>query len=123
MTKLRTGTYQFTNKLVFKGIIDPCYINKCVFCKRHTVENIEHLIIECDAWREERKTFLEICGTNTVTPQIRNSSNSFLKCVLGGNSPASGRKPADWIIASGKFLSAIARKRAVIIAALKRAIM
>jgi hypothetical protein len=119
LTRLRTGTYQFTNKLVFSGTINPRYINMCAFCRRHTTENIEHLMLQCDAWREERRTFLGISGVNS-NPQITDNLRSFLKSVLGGNNPASGRKPADWIIASGKFLSAISRKRAASVAALKR---
>jgi hypothetical protein len=123
LTKLRTGTYQFTNKLVFSGFIDPGYTNKCAFCKKHTIENTEHLLIHCSAWNEERRTFLEINGVNNNNPLTGNNLDSHIKSVLGGNNPASGRKPADWIIACGSFLSAIARKRSVLIADLKRNIM
>jgi hypothetical protein len=121
LTRLRTGTYQFTNKLIFSGIISPRYINKCAFCKKNTIENIEHLIIHCDAWNMERLTFLKINDINEslITDNLR----SVLKSVLGGNNPASGRKPVDWIIATGKFLSAISRKRTVIVTDLKREMM
>lgn len=120
LTRLRTGTFQLTNKLVFNGTISPSYINKCAFCGRHTPENNEHLMTQCSAWREERRTFLGISGVNSNNPQITDNLSVLLKSVLGGNSPASGRKPADWIVASGNFLSAISRKRAAIVAALKQ---
>ena len=113
LTKIRTGTFQFTNKLVFSGQIGQEYTNKCAFCKNNCIENPEHLMLYCSAWREERQRYLGI-RNNTSTSSV------LLKSVLGGNSPASGRKPVDWIIASGNFLSAISRKRAALVAVLKR---
>ena len=120
LTRLRTGTFQFTNKLVFSGKIRPQFLNKCAFCNRSTVENTEHLMTQCSAWREERRRCLGISEIDASDPSVRSSLNSILKSVLGGNSPASGRKPADWIAASGSFLSAISRKRAVTIASLNQ---
>ena len=76
-------------------------------------------MLYCGAWKEERTRYLGIdTMVNTSDSSIKSSINSVLKCVLGGNSPASGRKPVDWLIASGNFLSAISRKRAAIVAAL-----
>lgn len=44
----------------------------------------------------------------------------LLNDVLGGDRPASGRKPAERICRTYKFLSAIARKRFATIAELSR---
>ena len=57
LTRLRTGTYQFTNKLVFGISISPRYLNKCAFCGRNTTENAEYLMIQCTPWNEERLNF------------------------------------------------------------------
>lgn len=49
LLKLRTGTYKFTNNLVFSGIIPQNKINNCIFCKEHGREDIKHLLLYCKA--------------------------------------------------------------------------
>ena len=117
--KLRCGTYHFTNNLVFSKKINQENMNKCIFCKKNIKEDIRHLLLFCNAWIKERETYLGFSALNeNVAPEILRKN---IIDILGGDRPASGRKPADRIIATCKFLSAIARKRSVIIAEHSRA--
>ena len=120
LTRLRTGTYRFSNNMVFCGQLSKEYFNKCIFCNKKGIEDIQHLIIECSAWKEDRRKYLGIGDIDLSHPQARTEIKSILTNVLGGNHPASVKKPAEWISASGRFLSAISRKRAAVVAALLR---
>jgi hypothetical protein len=44
LTKIRTGAYQFINK-----ILDKKHFNKCIFCNKNIEKNPEHLFIYCNA--------------------------------------------------------------------------
>lgn len=60
LIKLRTGTLGLSQRLVFSKQLPPEYIYKCVCCKLKTRETMEHLILFCSAFKEERKKFLKI---------------------------------------------------------------
>lgn len=118
LTKIRTGTFKFVNDYVYCKKLDRRHLNKCIFCKKDVVENEEHLVFYCSAWRRERQTHLEI-ATLDNPPNDQNSLaevRKILSCVLGGTVLASSRKPAEWLSMSCRFLSAIVKRRSAIIA-------
>ena len=114
LTKIRTGTFLFTDRLIQMGKIKPDLKNKCVCCKKDTQEDIAHLFLECEAFREERKILKLKAEENS--PQ--NKKKVIIK-ILGGDSPASGKMPLTAVVKSTDYLSLIAGKRASFIAACK----
>jgi len=101
---------------VFSGKLKTENLNKCIYCKKNTREDIKHLFLYCNAWNNERRMHLGLS-----TPNENNIiSNTMLRkqiiLVLGGDVPAFGRKPADRIVSTCKFLSAISRRRSVLTA-------
>ena len=124
LTKIRTGSFQFVNKLIFNKKLDRQYLNKCIFYKKKIIEDTKHLFIYCKAWEKERRKYLKITTLESQPDDLRSVADmeKFISIVLGGNKPASGWKPAELLPASCRFLSAIAKKRKAIIADVSDAI-
>ena len=115
LMRLRTGTFMFTNKLTFIGILSHTYKDKCICCKANIKEEIGHILLECNAFKNERDKYLEIDpGDRKLAPDKLKNKN--LNLLLGGERPASGKMQAEKIVKTIDYLSAIARKRAALIA-------
>ena len=118
LTKIRTGTFRLVNDYVHCKRLDRRHLNRCIFCNKNMVENVEHLFLYCNAWKRERQKCLGLATLNDP-PNDQNSLaevRKILSCALGGNVLASSRKPADWLSMSCRFLSAIAKRRSAIMA-------
>ena len=119
MFKLRTGTFVTTNEMVIRGYFSPEYKNKCIMCKEETHEDLKHILLDCSALNEEiNSTISEIIylTTNISTDATHQLT---LKILLGGETPAFGRKPAEVIPCTAKYLSAYVVKRSAFIKQLK----
>ena len=112
LVKMRTGTYKFVNDLIYLKKLNIKSMNTCLFCKEEVVENPTHLFMHCTAWKREREEILKIPAK--VLNDLR-LVKCFISNVLGGNMPASGWEPADVLISSSKFISAISKKRQIAI--------
>ena len=120
LTKLRTGTFMFTNNYVYSGKIPPEYKNKCICCQTRCIENTEHLMLKCSAFDEERVKFLNVNRAIFVSGNGPNFVRGKLRETLGGVCPASGMKRADRIVNTINYLSAISRKRNAVVGNLLR---
>ena len=115
LTRLRTGTFLFTNNYVYSGKIGPEYMNKCMCCNLRFVENTEHLMLRCSAFAEEREKHLGIVRDPGMISERPNYIRGKLRETLGGVCPASGMKPAERLVKTIDYLSAISRKRNAVI--------
>lgn len=124
LTKIRTGTYQFVNKLVFNKIIDRKHLNECIFCNKKTVENLEHLFIYYKAWKNERWNYLGITTLEDQPTDLGSADElkKLLSAVLGGDRLASNWKPAEILSVSCRFLSAITKRRSILISNMSKMI-
>lgn len=117
LMKLRTGTFNFTNNLVYKGFIRSEYKNKCICCNESTVEDIKHLLLYCNAFTQERNNYLKaMIPSNLGNINIK----LVIKKILGGDCPASGKMPAENIVKTIDYLSAISLRRSQIILNLQK---
>lgn len=112
---MRTGTFNFTNNLVYKGFIRPEYKNKCICCNESIVEDIKHLLLDCNALIQERNKYL-----NTIIPNGIYNHKLVIRKILGGDCPASGKMPAENIIKTIDYLSATSLRRSQIILDLQK---
>ncbi|OLY78617.1 RNA-directed DNA polymerase from mobile element jockey [Smittium mucronatum] len=56
--KIRTGLFRTAMKLAKSKIIDRKYLQLCPFCKNNVPESVEHLILECSKWTQQRQEHL-----------------------------------------------------------------
>ncbi len=110
LIRIRMGSFQFTNELIRKGKIPSAYNDKCICCGSKVKEDPEHLIMNCQAFKESRERLI---------PCLK-SKDYKLNHLLGGGSPASGGKP-NAVLELIKYLATIVRRRAAVIAAIQRA--
>lgn len=116
ITRLRTGTFLFTNQLVGLQVLPNTLRNRCVCCNEAGVEDAEHLIMYCPAFSSQRDRHM---------PQLRGllesaSSDSdrlkTLKKLLGEEGLTSGRKISREVQITIEYLSCILPKRSAYIA-------
>ena len=119
LMKLRTGTFNFTNNLVYKGFIRPEYKNKCLCCNESIVEDIKHLLLECKAFKQERLKYLNTIVPNNIGTST-NLLNKHISMILGGDWLASSKMPADSIVKTIDYLSAITLRRSQFILDLQK---
>ena len=77
-------------------------------------------MLKCSAFNEERLKFFGFKNFDLVVGQQPIIIRGKLRKPLGGACPASGMKPAERIVASVNFLSAIMRKRSAFLGKLLR---
>lgn len=119
LMRIRTGTFPYTNNLVYKKIIGPEFKNKCMCCRAREVEDIEHILIKCPTFNQERSKHLQ-----SIVPNNYGTNNkNIISSVLRGDCPASGKMPLEKIIKITDYLSAISLKRSVITAELRKRTM
>jgi hypothetical protein len=56
--KMRQGLFKLEGDYKRMGLIKDECLGKCLSCKREIKESIEHLLLDCEAFESERKTFL-----------------------------------------------------------------
>lgn len=125
--KIRTGTFNYSDNILrmLKPSLDPAIISglekRCLCCKVETKENIEHILLFCKSFDMERKKHLNpiIEKIKTQTSSEKKLNNVKVRTLLGGETPASGRKTADNLVYTINYLSSIIPKRAAIIAGLR----
>ena len=116
LIRIRTGTFPFTKDLVRNLTLPTRYRSGCVCCENSTSENIEHLILECEAFNDIRESIFP-----NLRQQLRNISevnkNILLKKLLGGEKDlTSGRKISREVLKSIKYLSKVLPMRSALIA-------
>ena len=84
LTKIRTGSYPFVNRLVVSGRLSHNCINKCIFCGENTRENAEHVLLKCSAWNQERSEILQVEIKDLPEEVASRKINKILKSFLGG---------------------------------------
>ncbi|XP_077301481.1 uncharacterized protein LOC143922090 [Arctopsyche grandis] len=116
--KLRTGTFITINQMVITGRINPFFRNKCIMCNSVAKEDAAHLLVDCNALVIERSKYLLslIKSINLITTDTQKQRLLKLKILMGGETPAFGRKPADIIPSVTKYLLAMIKKRSALIA-------
>lgn len=119
LTKVRTGTFMFTNSLVRFGTIPARMKNKCLCCKEETLENAEHMLLYCSAFNRERKEILSWVDERLQTPQSEAAKSDILKKLLGEKGLTSGRKSKRRVLKTIKYLTIILPKRSIFIEELK----
>ena len=117
LLRIRTGTFSYTNNLVYKGIIGPEYKNKCFWCGSSRAEDLEHLLFYCTKFNQERSTHLHSTVPNTGTSA---NLKNVTKTVLGGDCPASGKMPAETVVRTIDYLSAVSLRRSAILTDLQK---
>ena len=118
LTKIRTGTMQFTNNLVKQGIIPERLKNKCLCCKENILDNVEHMMLYCSAFDSERRTSFSGIE-NKLQNCDENKKIKILKKLLGEEGLTSDRKVKKRVLNSIKYLTLILPKRSAFIAELK----
>ena len=109
ITKIRTGTAMFTNQLVRILKAPASLKNKCICCKENTIEDVEHLILDCKTFSSVRERCIPNLNKNLERHQI-------LKKLLGEEGLTSGRKITRELLGTIEYLSCILPKRAALIA-------
>jgi hypothetical protein len=116
ITKVRTGTFNYTKHLVRLLVLPGTYSHKCVCCDSEEPEDAEHLLLRCPVFNDIR----EQCIPN-INEKIRNitsviAQNNLMKRLLGEEGLTSGRKISRVVLGTIKYLSQVLPKRAAIIA-------
>lgn len=108
ITKLRTGTFTFTNQLVRLQTLPESFKNKCVCCKLEVIEDVEHLLLRCNKFSIIR----EKCIPNILTLISGGNTDllkhKLIKKLLGEEGElTSGRKITREGLGTIKYLSCI----------------
>jgi hypothetical protein len=119
ITKLRTGTFLFTNQLVRLQILPGTYRNKCVCCGTEEVEDVEHLLLSCTKFSSFRESCIPSLNGKDLTPE--SARISLLKRLLGEERLTSGRKTNREVLEVCRYLSHILPLRSGIVAECKEA--
>ena len=114
LTKIRTGTFKYTNDYVRTGKLPSDLHQHCMCCMQPIKEDALHLLTECKAFEEARKKFLaskKQSSVATASVQIRS-----LGALLGGEQVASHKKLPRTVLDVFKFLSFVVPRRLAILA-------
>lgn len=120
ITKLRTGTFTFTNQLVRLQVLPDTLKNKCVCCKIGIVEDVEHLLLSCIKFNNIR----EKCIPNILNLiSVANTDilkHKLIKKLLGEEGDlTSGRKITREGLGTIEYLSCILPLRSAFIVEFK----
>jgi hypothetical protein len=58
--RMRTGSFLTAQRLAFMGFISPEFRSTCPFCRCQIAETLEHLLIACPRWDEQRRSLFEL---------------------------------------------------------------
>ena len=115
ITKIRTGTFTFTNQLVRLSYLPLEFKNKCVGCNQVVIEDVEHLILNCNLYNAEREAYFPNLSAKLQIDSTDNTKMNLLKKLLGEEGLTSGRKIGNKVRRAIKYLAAILPKRAAAI--------
>ena len=116
ITRIRTGTFTFTNQLVRIGKLPTRFRNSCVCCGSSTTEDVKHMIIECVAFQDVREKYLPSFESGTDDSTIY----KYISQLLGGERPSFGRRIYGEVLALSRYLSVVVPRRCGIIAQCSR---
>lgn len=105
LTQIRTGTFMFSRRLVFAGLISQQYKAKCVGCKAHVIEDAWHFITECSAFCHLRRSFMpkSISCINRVVSV--NDRDRLLGILLGGEWDVAKRQQNALVFETIEYLA------------------
>ena len=110
--RVRVGTFPLTNNWVRNGRISPAWRDLCAFCGKQEKETAGHLLLECEAWNQQRSAVL---GSQLTKVRLLSKAASHTKLalrgLLGGRLPVQHHNATDTVCATARFLTAIRAQR------------
>jgi endonuclease/exonuclease/phosphatase (EEP) superfamily protein YafD len=130
LTRIRVGTFDFSDvilrkwSLLVKTVIVDNLRGKCLCCQEDTRETAEHILLICNKFQGERSKWLSpiIGKTRPGLLDQENFNLLIMRTLLGGETPTSGRKNLEGVVATINYLTDIIPKRAAQLAALRELI-
>ena len=119
ITKIRTGTFNYTKQLVRLQVIPDSFRNKCVCCMREEIEDAEHLLLRCVNLNDIREQCIPGITEKVRNITTANAQNKLMNSLLGEEGLTSGRKIPRKVLDTIKYLSLVLPKRSVFIAECK----
>jgi hypothetical protein len=105
LLKMRTGCFQFINKLIIGKIIPEVLKNKCLICGVDCIEDMKHIFLDCPGYEIYRKSMREFFNNeelrSTVNPEDQ------LRVLLGGRSDFSSSISKNGLMIGILFLNEI----------------
>ena len=105
ITKIRTGTFNYTKQLVRLLGLPGTYSHKCVCCGLEEIEDAEHLIIRCNKFNDIREQCIPNIDFRNINSEI--AQNNLIKKLLGEEGLTSGRKISREVLDTIRYLAQI----------------
>ena len=113
LIKMRTGTFSFTKDLVRTGLVPTIYRDKCICCRKTCIENVEHIILYCEAFNSVRERYIP---NSKFKHRDSDEAMKTLKMLLGGEPLTSSGKITEGVLNNIEYLSVVLPLRSAIIA-------
>ena len=110
---MRTGTFSLTKDLVRTGLVPTIYRDKCICCGKTCIENVEHIILYCEAFNSVRERYIP---NSKFKHRDSDEAMKTLKMLLGGEPLTSSGKITEGVLNNIEYLSVVLPLRSAIIA-------
>lgn len=94
LARMRCGNFRFATGYVMAGLLPDRYMRSCPCCRADEPETLEHLMVICESWMEERGRLLGV----VLRAAMERSSDLVSVCALLLGGELEGERLVDWAV-------------------------